>query len=156
MSVKKSILERRRLRAWKLYQEGWRCTDIAKALSVSKAAVSQWIARARQDGETGLRRRTATGAPPKLSPRHRLMLTALIRQNPRDFGYEEDHWTRSSLGNMIERLFGVTYSPQHVGRLLNAAESDTSKLPKMINLELLGLLRDTDMAAVISRLRRRG
>lgn len=155
MSVKKSILERRRLRAWKLHQEGWRCTDIAKALSVSKAAVSQWIARAKASGESSLKGTTATGAPARLSPRHRLMLTALIRQDPREFGYQEDYWTRVSLGAMIERFFGIRYSPQHVGRLLNRAETDTSKLPHMINLELLGLLNDTNFPAVVSRLRRR-
>ena len=42
--------EGRRLRAWELKQEGWKQQDIARALGVSKGAVSQWMKRAKQEG----------------------------------------------------------------------------------------------------------
>ncbi len=42
--------EGRRLRAWELKQEGWKQQDIARALGVSKGAVSQWMKRAQQEG----------------------------------------------------------------------------------------------------------
>ena len=42
--------EGRRLRAWELKQEGWKQRDIARALGVSKGAVSQWMKRANQEG----------------------------------------------------------------------------------------------------------
>jgi DNA-directed RNA polymerase specialized sigma24 family protein len=41
--------EGRRLRAWELKQEeGWKQQDIARALGVSKGALSQWMKRAEQ------------------------------------------------------------------------------------------------------------
>jgi hypothetical protein len=47
--------EGRRLRAWELKQEGWKQRDIARALGVSKGAVSQWMKRAQQEGQAGPR-----------------------------------------------------------------------------------------------------
>ena len=41
--------EGRRLSAWELKQEGWNQRDIARALGVSKGAVSQWLKRAKQE-----------------------------------------------------------------------------------------------------------
>jgi predicted transcriptional regulator len=37
--------EARRYRAWELKQQGWKQKDIAQALGVSEAAVSQWLKR---------------------------------------------------------------------------------------------------------------
>lgn len=57
--------EWRRLRAWELWQQGWKQKDIAVALGVTKGAVSQWMKRGREEGEQGLRRRVARGAEPR-------------------------------------------------------------------------------------------
>jgi len=46
--------EGRRLRAWELWQQGWKQKDIATALGVSKGAVSQWLTRAKVEGREGL------------------------------------------------------------------------------------------------------
>jgi DNA-directed RNA polymerase specialized sigma24 family protein len=52
--------EGRRLRAWELKQEeGWKQQDIARALGVSKGALSQWMKRAEQKRAS---RVSATGA----------------------------------------------------------------------------------------------
>ncbi|MDP8946651.1 MAG: helix-turn-helix domain-containing protein, partial [Actinomycetota bacterium] len=53
--------EGRRLRAWELKQEGWKQRDIARALGVSKGAVSQWMKRAE-------RRRASRGSSTSLLP----------------------------------------------------------------------------------------
>ena len=60
--------EWRRMRAWRLKQLGWKQRDIAAALGVSRAAVSQWLAQARSDGPAALRSRPAPGHPAKLEP----------------------------------------------------------------------------------------
>jgi predicted transcriptional regulator len=41
--------EWRRLRAWELWQQGWKQKDIATALGVTKGAESQWIKRSREE-----------------------------------------------------------------------------------------------------------
>ena len=42
--------EWRRLRAWDLYEQGWKQNDIAAALDVTEGAVSQWVKRGRTLG----------------------------------------------------------------------------------------------------------
>lgn len=60
--------EGRRLRAWQLYQQGWKQKDIAEALGVTEGAVSQWMRRAKQDGPDALRHQPPPGPQPKLTP----------------------------------------------------------------------------------------
>ncbi|WP_220196755.1 helix-turn-helix domain-containing protein [Ktedonospora formicarum] len=38
------------MRAWDLWQQGWKQKEIANALGVTKGAVSQWIKRGREEG----------------------------------------------------------------------------------------------------------
>ena len=67
--------EGRRLRAWELKQEGWKQQDIARALGVSKGAVSQWMKRVEQEeGIEGLRHRPPPGAKARLSEDERAKL----------------------------------------------------------------------------------
>jgi predicted transcriptional regulator len=47
--------EARRLQAWQLKQKGWSQRAIAEAMGVSEAAVSQWMAHARDGGPEVLR-----------------------------------------------------------------------------------------------------
>ena len=49
--------EGRRLRAWDLYQLGWKQNKIAAALGVTPGAVIQWIACGREAGREALRTR---------------------------------------------------------------------------------------------------
>ena len=46
--------EARRLRAWELVRQGWKQTDVAAALGVTRGAVSQWVSQARQGGVAAL------------------------------------------------------------------------------------------------------
>ena len=71
--------EGRRLRAWELRQEGWKQRDIARALGVSKGAVSQWMKRAEQEGIEALKHRPPPGAKARLSEGERAKLPELLR-----------------------------------------------------------------------------
>ena len=70
--------EGRRLRAWELYQQGWKQKDIAAALGVTEGAVSQWISRGKSLGAEALRHRPSPGAPPKLRPEQLAQLPSLL------------------------------------------------------------------------------
>ncbi len=110
--------EGRRLRAWALFQQGWRQRQIARALGVSEGAVSQWLAQARRGGSSALHGRPHPGRPPRLSPEQQARVPALLRQGAAAFGFRGDRWTRQRVGEVIRREFGVSYHPAHISRLL--------------------------------------
>ena len=111
-------MEARRLRAWELVQKGWKQTDVAEALGVTRGAVSQWVSKARQGGAQALRRRKAPGRSSKLDPQQRDQLPELLARGPSAFGFSGEIWTRRRVAQVIEEEFGVSYDPSQVGRIL--------------------------------------
>jgi transposase len=112
--------EGRRLRAWELRQAGWSQAAIANALGVTEGAVSQWLARAKQTGVSALYSRKAAGPTPRLTAGQRAQIPALLSQGAESYGFRGDLWTRERVAMVVQREFGVKYSPQHIGRLLRA------------------------------------
>src|SRR5215207_9079964 len=110
--------EGRRLRAWALHQQGWKQRAIAEALGVTQGAVSQWIARGKAGGVEALRNRKPPGAPRRLTTQQRDQLPSLLARGAQAFGFRGDIWTRARIAAIIKREFGVSYHPDHVGRLL--------------------------------------
>lgn len=112
--------EGRRLRAWELYQQGWPQKQIAAALGVSAGAVSQWIARGRAGGVEALRNQPRLGATPKLTQQQRARLPDLLLRGAPAYGFVGDVWTQERIASVIKREFGVSYHPDHIGRLLRS------------------------------------
>jgi transposase len=125
--------EGRRLRAWELKKEGWSQQRIAEALGVSKGAVSQWMKRGREGGVEGLKRRIATGAPPRLSEKQRAELPELLAKGAPAHGFRGDVWTCERVGEVIWRRFGVRYHPAHVSRLIRALGLSLQKPKRRAN-----------------------
>ena len=112
--------EARRLRAWELIQEGWKQTEVARALGVTRGAVSQWVAKAREGGSQALCHRKAPGGPGKLSQEQRGQIPGLLAQGPAAFGFCGEIWTRRRVAWVIQQEFGVSYHPSQVGRILRS------------------------------------
>src|SRR4051794_22302886 len=93
--------EGRRLRAWELFQQGWRQRQIARALGVTEGAVSQWFSQARQAGSSTLHGRTHSGPQPRLSPEQQSRIPALLRQGAPAFGFRGDRWTLKRVREVI-------------------------------------------------------
>jgi transposase len=113
--------EERRLRAWASKAKGWSQQKIAEALGVTAGAVSQWMRRGREGGETALKSRPRPGAEPKLTAEQRAQLPGLLAQGAEAFGFRGDVWTAKRVATVIRREFRVRYHPNHVGKLLRAA-----------------------------------
>jgi transposase len=113
--------EGRRLRAWELNRQGWTQQAIAEALGVTPGAVSQWMSRAKQGGVEALRRRPPPGPTPKLTEARRAQVPTLLARGAEAFGFRGEVWTAGRVTTVIKREFGVTYHPNHVGKLLRAA-----------------------------------
>ena len=110
--------EGRRLRAWELKQEGWKQQDIARALGVSKGAVSQWMKRAKQQGVEALKHRSPPGAEARLSEDERAKLPELLARGAPTYGFRGEVWTCARVAEVIRKEFGVSYHPAHVSRLV--------------------------------------
>ena len=115
-------MEARRRRAVKLISEGWRVTDVAETLGVSRQAVSKWKRVAAKQGARAkaLAAKKQHVPQSRLSKADRQALVRLLRGGPRKAGFQTDLWTTSLVKQLIEREFGVTYHPGHVGRMLHA------------------------------------
>jgi transposase len=112
--------EARRLRAWQLKQTGWVQRDVAEAMDVSEAAVSQWMQRARAAGSEALRHRSPPGAPRRLAAEQLIRLPELLLPGAEAYGFRGQVWTCGRIAAVIRLEFGVSYHPVHVGRLLKA------------------------------------
>jgi transposase len=112
--------EGRRQRAWELHQHGWKQKDIAGALGVTQGAVSQWVKRGREGGVAALRRRPAPGASPRLTAEQRTQLVDALAKGAPAFGFIGEIWTTRRIAAIIKELFGVSYHPAHVSRLVRA------------------------------------
>jgi transposase len=110
--------EARRLHAWHLKQQGWPQRQIAEALGVSAAAVSQWVKRARMGGPQALRHQPPPGAPRRLAPDQLARWPDLLHRGPEAYGFRGQVWTRPRVAAVIRVEFGMFYHPTHVGRLL--------------------------------------
>lgn len=111
--------EARRYRAWELKQKGWNQTRIAEALGVTTGAVSQWFAAVGARGLAALRSRKGGGPKPRLSEGQLQRLPELLARGPEAYRFRGDVWTRARVRAVIKLEFGVTYSKEHVGRLLS-------------------------------------
>src|SRR5512142_1273357 len=119
--------EGRRLRAWELYQQGWKQKDIAAALGVTEGAVSQWISRGHAQGPEGLRHRASPGAPPKLRPEQLAQLPELLAKGAEAFGFRGQVWIAARVAVVIKQEFGVSYHPTHCSRLLHKIKYSQQK-----------------------------
>ena len=110
--------EGRRIRAWDLYELGWKQKDIAAALAVSEGAVSQWIKRGRSGGREALHAQPRGGGQARLTPDQRDQIPALLRRGAEAFGFLGDFWTTKRIALVIKQSFGVAYHPAHISRLM--------------------------------------
>jgi transposase len=116
---KPAVLEQRRRRAVELLQQEMRIVDVAKAVHASTSSVKRWRDAYLAEGDAGLNSTPNTGRPPRLNEKQRDLLTKTLLKGARGSGYANDLWTCPRVAKVIERLFGVKYHVDHVGKLLH-------------------------------------
>ncbi len=112
-------LERRRQRAIALL-DSHAPVDVARMLGVDRRSVRRWKAAHRKRGAKGIEARQTPGRPPKLDRPQRPRLERLLLKGARAAGYESDLWTCPRIAELIAERFGVSYHPDHIGRLLRS------------------------------------
>lgn len=91
---------------------------IARQLGVSRTAVEKWDQALKDGGLRGLRRRKATGRPPKLDRKQQSQLKRLLKRGAFAAGFESNRWTLGRVRQLIKQEFDVAYHRNYLNRLL--------------------------------------
>lgn len=117
-NYKPSDYEVLRRRCVELKETGWKQKDIASALGMTEGWVSQTLRKYRELGSDGLLARKPPGSQPKLTSEQLSQLVEELAHGAVSHGFPGHIWTRARVNELIGRLFGVSYDPTQVGRIL--------------------------------------
>lgn len=111
-------LERRRLQALRLLDQGLTQSEVARRLRVGQQSVSRWAQQAAQGGLEALRYPGRAGRKPQLSAAQLTQLEQLLLDGPEAHGYLTPLWTCQRVARLIQEQFGIRYHPGHVWKIL--------------------------------------
>jgi len=115
-------LEKRRLKAARLFAKGKSRAEVARLLEVSWPAVNNWHGAWQREGEPGLKAAGQAGRKPKLTPAQLVQVEQQLLLGPLAHGYATILWTLPRIAGLIAKLTGVRYHPGHVWRILRALD----------------------------------
>lgn len=121
-------LERRRLRAVQLVEQGESPAVVARILGVTRPSLHRWRRMARQG--QGLAAKPVPGAKRRLTDTQLQELEHLLDQGAPAHGFPNELWTSARVAQVIRQHFGVTYHPDYVRRLLLRRLGWTSHKPQ--------------------------
>jgi transposase len=101
--------------------EGMTIADVAVAYSVDRKTVSRWVAKFRNGGSDGLRRKAGSGRPRKLEELTEEELRQIVLPGAMAFGFETDLWTVRRLRRVIRDKFRIQLSKNTIWRRLRDA-----------------------------------
>jgi transposase len=113
-------MERVRLRAARMFEQGTSQAEVAHRLGTSRQNAHRWHRRWQQGGRGALRAAGRAGRRPKLDLRARRRVERALGQGALAHGFDSDLWTLQRVAVVIERLTGVHHHPSHVWRILRA------------------------------------
>lgn len=113
-------LERRRIKAIGLLDSGMQPVEVARNVGADRRSVRRWQAAYRREGEEALLAKPASGRPLKLTEAELDALREMLLEGAQEQGYPTDLWTCPRVAHLIKKRFGVTYHPDHIGRLLRS------------------------------------
>ncbi len=112
-------MERRRLDAACELLQGISQSKVARKYGVSRTTASRWHRALSDKGTEALKKRRATGRPPRLTTDQFRQIPQIHSLGASQFGFPDDRWTTVRLAVAIEKTFGVRYDNDHVGRLMS-------------------------------------
>ena len=113
-------LEWRRQRAIELLETGKAPSEVAEFLGVGRNTVYRWRRRYRKEGKRGISARAIPGRPSRLRSEQRALLLQSLQEGAQAYGFATDAWTQLRVAALIRQMFGVSFCPFHVGRILAA------------------------------------
>ena len=120
VKLDRAKLERRRLRAARLLEQGLSEAEVARRVGAHRQSVSRWAKELAKGGRQALKRAPRAGRPPQLSAADRRRIIEGLKRGPEALGYGTSLWTAWRVADLIKRECGVQYSTVHAWRLLRA------------------------------------
>ena len=111
-------MEKRRLKAAKLFEDGLGPSEVARRLGVRRQSAHDWQKRWREGGVEALRSAGAAGPKRRLSEAQQRELAAAIVEGPVAHGYTTAVWTLPRIAKLIRQRTGQRYHPAHVSKVL--------------------------------------
>lgn len=112
------VMEKRRLKAAKLFGDGLGPSEVARRLGVRRQSAHDWQKRWCAGGIEALRSAGAAGPKRKLSEEQQRELAAAIVEGPVAHGYTTAVWTLPRIAKLIRQRSGRHYHPAHVSKVL--------------------------------------
>lgn len=113
-----AALERRRLQAADLLQQGLSQSEVARRVEAHRQSVSQWAEILRTKGRKGLRKAGRAGRRPRLRTQDLKRIERGLKRGPEALGYGTSLWTSARVAHLIEQECGIRYAAGHAWRIL--------------------------------------
>jgi transposase len=120
-------LEMRRRIAGEMLKKKMGIREVARLVHASPSSVLEWKRRLDEDGDAGLKARPVPGAPSRLKDEQKKALLDVLTKGAKASGYSTEIWTLERVAEVIKKLYGVSYHPSHVWRLLREANWSAQK-----------------------------
>lgn len=121
-------LERRRIRAVGLVEQGESPSVVARILGIQLTTLHRWRRQARLEG--GLAAKPTEGRKALLSDGQLAELEQLLLPGATAHGWVNDLWTAGRVTALIQRHFGVQFHPEHVRKILKRRLNWSSQRPQ--------------------------
>lgn len=104
------------MRALELKKSGWKNSEIAEALGVSRPTVTYWFKQG--DTQEAMKEKNRSGRPSKITAEQKMELKNMLLEGAQAHGFEGDRWIRKRVKQLIEEKFNVKYELTQVGVIL--------------------------------------
>jgi putative transposase len=108
-----------RIQALLLVSQGNREIDVADIIGAGRRTVQDWIHRYREGEIRALAKGPFQGGKSKLTEEQKADLPRVIEAGPQNAGLDTGVWTTPIIVKLVKDLFGVSYHPDHMGRLFH-------------------------------------
>jgi len=108
-----------RIQALLLVSQGNREIDAANIIGAGRRTVQDWIHRYRLGGIHALAKGPFQGGKSRLTEDQKKELSSIIEAGPPEAGLDTGVWTTPIIVKLVKDLFGVSYHPDYMGRLLH-------------------------------------
>lgn len=107
-----------RIQGLLLVNRGYRERDAAEMIGVGRRTLQEWIRRYKLRGIPALIKGPFKGAKCRLTDAQKAELSRIIEAGPQEVGLDSGVWTARIVAKVVKELFGVSYHPSHIGRIL--------------------------------------